>query len=50
MKLLLDAGDDPTPGLSEAILGDHADIVHLLLARGAKHRKKDDGIQELNMA
>ena len=36
MRILLDAGDIPTPGLSEAILGHHTDIVRLLLLSGAR--------------
>lgn len=33
--MLLDAGDDPSPGLTEAIRGHRTDIVRILLASGA---------------
>lgn len=35
VQLLLDSGDDPNRGLSEAIFYRQSDIVHLLLASGA---------------
>lgn len=38
LQPLLDAGDDPDPGLREAILACRIDIVHLLLAYGATYQ------------
>ena len=35
VQVLLDAGDDPTRGLTAAIVGNRGDIVRLLLASGA---------------
>ena len=36
LRILLDSGDDPSPGLKEAILHHRTDIVPLLLNSGAK--------------
>ena len=37
VQMLLDAGVDSSLGLTDAILYHHTNIVHLLLASGAKH-------------
>ena len=38
VQLLLDADDDPDPGLPEAMLGNHTAIVSLLFKSGAKYK------------
>ena len=40
VKLLLKAGDDPEPGLTEAVLGNHIDIVRHFFASGARKKMR----------
>lgn len=42
VQTFLDAGDDPTRVLTEAIRGHHTDIVRLLLESGATEYVNDD--------
>ncbi len=50
MQVLLDAGDHPSPGLSDAVHRNRTDLVNLLLASGATYKVNAGSGMELYYA